>query len=899
MFEGEDAIAVFDGTTGGTLLHDGNPLEEKHITTIKSKPSNAPHLLMFDSLESGAVEDKVYELAFVRFAYRWKFKDGQVSVMSPFSEAAFMPGNFEYDIKNSYNVGMQNQLSTLKISGFEFGDDQIESVDILLKRSNDNTIYRLERVALSKLQALNEITVTNEQVYSVLSSDQLLRQWDAVPLKAKSQEVVGGRLVYGNYTIGEDTKDIIPEFGVTVENRTSSSYRRSLKSNRTYQLGVLFEDKYGRQTPVLSNTSGSINIPFNDKDHLSNFKALNVAMADTLPAQHNFTKFKFFVKDPSSEYYNIAVESVFPDPGQVTDTSSGNDVWAAVPSNEINKFKEGDIIFLKKRINDQVSFASWADSNGFNAKKAKFRVAHVQSDAPDFVSVVPSNLTEVEAVTNFPYGTFETEGKFFIKLVDTDDILKQMYTVNPNPTVGYEIVGSVNLSPWATIGVNWAFLGNRTVCEQDQYTSQWKKRTFEYYFDPNSQDGILYVKDAGTVVDQYCTSYTGTQNPESTLVTSDVITDCGETITGNDRWYGPFTTPAIDATPSRTLYAQWNVSQNGGVDKVYICPSEAILNLDTPAIFETESETNILDLYYETEKSYPIAEYNDSHELSWFNCYNFQNGVESNRIRDDYNNVVLDKQVRVSTVLEDGFNQVENKTGLIWSGLFNSRNGVNNLNQFSTAEPITKDLNPEYGSIQLLHTRDTDLIAFCEDKILRILANKDALYNANGSTNITASNAVLGQAVPYNGEFGISKNPESFASYGYQAYFTDESRGAVLRLSRDGLTLISSKGMTSYFRDAMIDLNGPIIGSYDIHAKQYILSLTGVDKTLGFSEASDGWTSFFTFTPDFGAYLDGKYYTFKKEKICGSVVWSKGSNPLFHIPFNELSQDLPQELSRR
>ena len=41
------------------------------------------------------------------------------------------------------------------------------------------------------------------------------------------------------------------------------------------------------------------------------------------------------------------------------------------------------------------------------------------------------------------------------------------------------------------------------------------------------------------------------------------------------------------------------------------------------------------------------------------------------------------------------------------------------------AEKITKDLNPTYGSIQKLFSRDTDLIAFCEDKVLRVLANKD------------------------------------------------------------------------------------------------------------------------------------------------------------------------------
>ena len=60
---------------------------------------------------------------------------------------------------------------------------------------------------------------------------------------------------------------------------------------------------------------------------------------------------------------------------------------------------------------------------------------------------------------------------------------------------------------------------------------------------------------------------------------------------------------------------------------------------------------------------------------------------------------------------------------------------------------------------------------------------------------------MLGQAVPFSGDYGISKNPESFASESYRVYFTDRVRGAVIRLSKDGLTPISEHGMKSWFRD--------------------------------------------------------------------------------------------------
>ena len=70
----------------------------------------------------------------------------------------------------------------------------------------------------------------------------------------------------------------------------------------------------------------------------------------------------------------------------------------------------------------------------------------------------------------------------------------------------------------------------------------------------------------------------------------------------------------------------------------------------------------------------------------------------------------------------------EKKNTIIFSGIYNSINGINQTNQFNQAEAITKDLNPEYGSIQKLHARDGDLIALCEDKILQIQSNKDLLF---------------------------------------------------------------------------------------------------------------------------------------------------------------------------
>ena len=260
---------------------------------------------------------------------------------------------------------------------------------------------------------------------------------------------------------------------------------------------------------------------------------------------------------------------------------------------------------------------------------------------------------------------------------------------------------------------------------------------------------------------------------------------------------------------------------------------------------------------------------NNPFALSWFNCYTFNNGVESNRIRDDFNQKMISKGVKASTVLDEVYKEERRSSGLIYSGIYNSNSGVNNLNQFIQAEKITKDLNPTYGSIQKLFSRQTDLISFCEDRVIRISANKDAIFNADGNPQLIATNNVLGQTLPFSGDYGISKNPESFASENYRAYFADRQRGTVLRLSMDGITPISDYGMSDYFKDNLKNADLLILGTYDDKKREYNLSLKNrgggkgpvINTTLSFDEKAKGWSSFKSFVPENGVSVFGNYYT--------------------------------------
>lgn len=253
--------------------------------------------------------------------------------------------------------------------------------------------------------------------------------------------------------------------------------------------------------------------------------------------------------------------------------------------------------------------------------------------------------------------------------------------------------------------------------------------------------------------------------------------------------------------------------------------------------------------------------------------------IEEARIQGGYNNSTVDFGVKAYIVETDTAASIKSNS-LIYSGVFNSRTGVNNTNQFSVGEEITKSLDPVNGSVQKLYAEDTNLIIFQENKVSRALIDKDAIYSAEGAGTLTSSTVVIGQVQAYAGNYGISKDPGSFAVYGYRKYFTDRYRNAVLRLSQDGITEISQYGMSDFFRDEFDNIDsasfgsGIVIGGWDSHNKQYTLSTQKsrvnpdlTYNTLSFSEEASGFTSFYSYKPSQFVSLKNKFYTLKNGKL--------------------------------
>ena len=158
-----------------------------------------------------------------------------------------------------------------------------------------------------------------------------------------------------------------------------------------------------------------------------------------------------------------------------------------------------------------------------------------------------------------------------------------------------------------------------------------------------------------------------------------------------------------------------------------------------------------------------------------------------------------------------------------------------NVNGLSTIlEGNFESYNRNYGRIEKLFYQNERLIAFQELKVLPILANQQVVETPEGGGLTSTTVTVLSpqQKIDYYlQDFGIGLHPESFAYFGNRKYFFDVKRGAVLRLSQDGITNISEEAnMRVFFADLcqkilLCETKVNCWGVYDVRFGEYILTV--------------------------------------------------------------------------
>jgi hypothetical protein len=312
---------------------------------------------------------------FVRFSYRFKFEDNEYSLIAPFSQAAFIPKQDGYFLEDSIptsvldNDANSDELNTLKSTVVDFFENKVNKVDIsipmpdgvtlgnattnlydkykvteidvLFKESDGTTIRVIDTITFDELETATGIdyvySYDSSKPIKALPSKETIRVSDRVPLRAKAQAVAGNRVMYGNLTLRSASLDSL-NYTVTAGDKvaygtdSSTSQREypnhTLKQNRTYQVGVVLSDKYGRQSDVILSPNSTVFHPYKtavmDLEYLGD--SLQVQFDAPIPTNssnigyvglYNETtnplgwySYKFVVKQQEQSYYNVYLPTI-------------------------------------------------------------------------------------------------------------------------------------------------------------------------------------------------------------------------------------------------------------------------------------------------------------------------------------------------------------------------------------------------------------------------------------------------------------------------------------------------------------------------------------------------------------------------------------------------------------
>lgn len=354
-----------------------DPQINDDIDVVLRPPLSAPYIKLSNDSTANLRPNNL-EQKFLYFSYRFKYVDNEYSSMSPYSAVAFQPKSFAIDVETGENKGMVNIFNQANIT-FETGNQFVKEIQLLVRDTSGLNVRIVDSFNKNELgisdNSSYEFTFMNNKTYAALPADQTTRLFDNVPLLASAQEIIGNRLIYGDYTQFRNIVSCDNEF-INVNYKVdyvftsipSGTPVQTFRSDRDYEVGIVYGDDYGRITTVLtSNDSNSSNANTNavyiPPANSSTANSLSVTINSPAPCWA--TNYRFFVKQAKSDYYNI-----FP----ITFIKDGNYRYFLINESDRDK-----II-----VNGYIIFKTF--DNGPTYSNKQFKVLELEYKKADFIT---------------------------------------------------------------------------------------------------------------------------------------------------------------------------------------------------------------------------------------------------------------------------------------------------------------------------------------------------------------------------------------------------------------------------------------------------------------------------------------------------------------------------------
>ena len=351
---------------------------------LNANPTDARRREIEEILQEENLREK-----FVRFAYRWKYVDDEYSTFSPFSDIPFSTGRFTFDRVNGQITSMENQVRAVDIS-FNTGPRDVVEVELLYVDSTTGVVYVVEnfnkanegwrdnidlRPRLSTEDTTfveTPIQFSTNKLYRPLPDRELNRVFDDVPRRARAQDISENRIIYGDYVTRYNIEDIRKVFGTDAEGETilentlreeitvdfdvrlasnrnvavdsetnteiiGDNGEKNLKSDRDYEVAIVYGDNVGRRTPPLTSRNNKLRIPLNRANKRNRLEADINSKAPEWA-----TWYRWYVKDIRQTHYNVIPLETIADPFDPEQFA-----WFRLSEADRNKINVGDHLIIK------------------------------------------------------------------------------------------------------------------------------------------------------------------------------------------------------------------------------------------------------------------------------------------------------------------------------------------------------------------------------------------------------------------------------------------------------------------------------------------------------------------------------------------------------------------------
>lgn len=615
------------------------------------------------------------------------------------------------------------------------------------------------------------------------------------------------------------------------------NFDTSMKSNRSYEIGLIYKDREGRKTTVFPSNNNTIFIPHENN---STKNIITVEFDQNYVHPEWAYSYQFVIKQNRLDYQTIYSLAFYEDNVYR---------WVKLNGDNKNKVKEGDTLVVK------------ADLDGPTQELVKLSVLDVVAKEKDFIE--DNDDPEGNPVLE--------ESGLYMKLKKEGNIA---FDYNENTFLTY--AGGQHLRYPQRCFTSPKFLDTQTVPAPLTIKagsvitidiSFGAKGSISYSANYNKK--FIASADYNTVEDWFNTEVEnlGSFGKKFTWNGTDNISDGvilpgagdGDEFNAISGW--GFEDDSFYVIAHRKGTQRRNITTNVSFE---------IRQGTNALIFETEPKIDSQDIYFETPQVYLTSAERPTpyvRELTnTYNCFSFGNGVESNRFKDRFNSTPFYIDFFPTSVSEDEYRQVNRFADLTYSEVFQESTNVNRLNEFNLSLANYKDdIEKSYGSIIRMDSDETDLLLIQEGKTSKVLFQKDLLFNTDATTNLSRISQVFGQQVMYAGEYGISIHAESYSEYGSNSFWTDVNRGVVVRLNNsNGLREISEQGMTDYFKTLFRDSSiTNIISAYDSFYDIYIVNIkyVGGYVTWYYSPREEGFLTRVPLNPDAFVRMNNKLYS--------------------------------------